>query len=160
MRRTHPTMHHGCRGHVLPTLVLCLILAGCATDPRTHANADERSQMVVHTSTGQGWRQESPGITASPLQETKLPPRPAARRPAGRDTAPSPSSSAREPSGESIMLSFVDADLQGVVRALARFTGRNFVVDPRVRGQLTLVSETPVDADTAYSMLLSTLRMQ
>lgn len=153
-------MHHGCRRHVLPTLVLCLILAGCATDPRTHANADERSQMVVHTSTGQGWRQESPGITASPLQETKLPPRPAARRPAGRDTAPSPSSSAREPSGESIMLSFVDADLQGVVRALARFTGRNFVVDPRVRGQLTLVSETPVDADTAYSMLLSTLRMQ
>src|SRR5690606_2891173 len=43
---------------------------------------------------------------------------------------------------------------------LARFTGRNFVVDPRVRGQLTLVSEAPVDADTAYSMLLSALRMQ
>ena len=58
------------------------------------------------------------------------------------------------------MLNFVEADLQGVVRALAAFTGRNFVVDPRVRGPLTLVSETPVDASTAYSMLLAALRMQ
>lgn len=58
------------------------------------------------------------------------------------------------------MLNFVDADLQGVVRALARFTGRNFVVDPRVKGQLTLVSEAPVNPDIAYAMLLSALRMQ
>src|SRR5690606_9810614 len=40
------------------------------------------------------------------------------------------------------------------------FTGRNFVVDPRVKGQLTLVSDTPVDRDTAYAMLLAALRMQ
>ena len=58
------------------------------------------------------------------------------------------------------MLNFVEADLQGVVRALAAFTERNFVVDPRVRGPLTLVSEVPVDAATAYSMLLAALRMQ
>lgn len=58
------------------------------------------------------------------------------------------------------MLNFVDADLQGVVRALAAFTGRNFVVDPRVRGPLTLVSDMPVDSATAYSMLLAALRMQ
>lgn len=58
------------------------------------------------------------------------------------------------------MLNFVEADLQGVVRALAAFTGKNFVVDPRVRGPLTLVSEVPVDAATAYSMLLAALRMQ
>jgi len=58
------------------------------------------------------------------------------------------------------MLNFVETDLQGVVRALAKFTQRNFVVDPRVRGPLTLVSEVPVDADTAYAMLLAALRMQ
>src|SRR5690606_14983927 len=62
--------------------------------------------------------------------------------------------------GQNTMLNFVEADLQGVVRALARFTGRNFVVDPRVKGQLTLVSEAPVNPDTAYAMLLSALRMQ
>src|SRR5690606_12185053 len=57
-------------------------------------------------------------------------------------------------------LNFNEAELHGVLRALAQFTGRNFVVDPRVRGQLTLISEAPVDADTAYAMLLSALRMQ
>jgi general secretion pathway protein D len=57
-------------------------------------------------------------------------------------------------------LNFVDADLPNVVRALARYTGRNFVVDPRVKGKLTLVSEKPVDPGTAYDMLLGALRMQ
>jgi len=62
--------------------------------------------------------------------------------------------------GDRVELNFVDADLPAVVRALARFTGRNFVVDPRVKGQLTLVSERPVDAQTAYDMLVGALRMQ
>jgi general secretion pathway protein D len=57
-------------------------------------------------------------------------------------------------------LNFQEADLSAVVRALAGFTGRNFLVDPRVRGQLTLVSDAPVDAATAYAMLLGALRMQ
>lgn len=64
------------------------------------------------------------------------------------------------PQGNDITLNFVDAELDGVVAALARFTGQNFIVDPRVKGQLTLVSEVPVDARTAYEMLLSALRMQ
>ncbi|WP_424654652.1 type II secretion system secretin GspD, partial [Castellaniella sp.] len=63
-------------------------------------------------------------------------------------------------SGPMTQLNFQEAELGSVVRALARYTGRNFVVDPRVRGQLTLVSDTPVDADTAYAMLLGALRMQ
>src|SRR5690606_623945 len=68
--------------------------------------------------------------------------------------------SERRPQGPTTMLNFVEADVQGVVRALATFTQRNFVVDPRVRGPLTLISEVPVDASTAYSMLLAALRMQ
>ncbi|MCX5465988.1 type II secretion system secretin GspD [Alcaligenes parafaecalis] len=67
---------------------------------------------------------------------------------------------AQFPQGNDITLNFVDAELDGVVAALARFTGQNFIVDPRVKGQLTLVSEVPVDARTAYEMLLSALRMQ
>jgi general secretion pathway protein D len=62
--------------------------------------------------------------------------------------------------GATTMLNFVEADVSGVVRALAQFTGRNFVVDPRVNGQLTLVSETPVNSQTAYEMLLAALRMR
>ncbi|MBX9409523.1 type II secretion system secretin GspD [Pseudomonas baetica] len=59
-----------------------------------------------------------------------------------------------------VTLNFVDADIQAVVRALSRSTGQQFLVDPRVKGSLTLVSEGQVPAHQAYDMLLSALRMQ
>lgn len=143
----------------LSVLALSMTLAACATPPGPNS-AGEPSQLVVHTSTGQGWRLEGPPSTTSPVATTTPRARPISSR-AGRDAASSPSSPpARGGEGPTTMLNFVDADLQGVVRALAKFTQRNFVVDPRVRGPLTLVSEVPVDADTAYAMLLAALRMQ
>lgn len=59
-----------------------------------------------------------------------------------------------------VQLNFVEADIPAVLRALSRATGRQFLADPRVKGQLTLVSEGPVPARTAYGMLLAALRMQ
>ncbi|SDT87286.1 type II secretion system secretin GspD [Pseudomonas orientalis] len=75
---------------------------------------------------------------------------------AGRtQTAPS------KPLGDQpITLNFVEADIQAVVRALSRATGQQFLLDPRVKGTLTLVSEGQVPAHQAYDMLLATLRMQ
>ncbi|WLH33346.1 type II secretion system secretin GspD [Pseudomonas sp. FP2196] len=65
------------------------------------------------------------------------------------------------PLGEQpVTLNFVEADIQAVVRALSRSTGQQFLVDPRVKGTLTLVSEGQVPARQAYDMLLSALRMQ
>src|SRR3546814_3424561 len=58
------------------------------------------------------------------------------------DDAATGNSAAQPAAGERTTLNFNDAELHGVLRALAQFTGRNFVVDPRVRGQLTLISET------------------
>ncbi|WP_339464535.1 MULTISPECIES: type II secretion system secretin GspD [unclassified Pseudomonas] len=59
-----------------------------------------------------------------------------------------------------VTLNFVEADIQAVVRALSRSTGQQFLVDPRVKGTLTLVSQGQVPAHQAYDMLLSALRMQ
>ncbi len=59
-----------------------------------------------------------------------------------------------------VVLNFVEADLDAVVRALGFFTGKNFLLDPRVKGQLTLVSEQPVNREVAHRMLLGALRMQ
>ena len=105
-----------------------------------------------------------PGASTSPVSEPATRSRPAPQRSGRQEPAssarPERSTANRGTPGSNTMLNFVEADLQGVVRALGRFTGRNFVVDPRVKGQLTLVSEAPVDPDTAYSMLLSALRMQ
>jgi len=59
-----------------------------------------------------------------------------------------------------VSLNFVDTDIPAVLRALSLFTQRNYLVDPRVKGKLTLVSERPVDRDTALAMLAGALRMQ
>ncbi|MCU1770078.1 type II secretion system secretin GspD [Pseudomonas sp. 13B_3.2_Bac1] len=75
--------------------------------------------------------------------------------------APRSSTLASNPLGDQpVTLNFVDADVQAVVRALSRSTGQQFLVDPRVKGSLTLVSEGQVPARQAYDMLLAALRMQ
>lgn len=63
-------------------------------------------------------------------------------------------------SEEQVMLNFVNSDLEQTVRAIGQFTGRQFVIDPRVKGTLTLVTERPVNKQQAYEQLLSALRLQ
>ncbi|MFN0040909.1 MAG: type II secretion system secretin GspD [Burkholderiales bacterium] len=59
-----------------------------------------------------------------------------------------------------VTLNFVNADLDAVVRAISHYTGRTFVVDPRVKGTLSLVSEKPMTRDQALAALTSALRLQ
>ena len=61
---------------------------------------------------------------------------------------------------EKVSLNFVNADIEEVVKAVSHITGRNFVIDPRVKGTVNIISSTPVAASLAYDILLSTLRMQ
>ena len=49
-----------------------------------------------------------------------------------------------------VTLNFVNADIGEVARAVAVMTGRNLVVDPRVRGNINMVSERPVSSSEAY----------
>ena len=100
----------------------------------------------------------------SPLdRQRELAPKPAVQHPitnSARGHAPA-TIKARNPLGDQpVQLNFVDADIQAVVRALSRATGQQFLVDPRVKGNLTLVSEGQVPAHQAYDMLLAALRMQ
>lgn len=61
---------------------------------------------------------------------------------------------------DSATLSFVNADIESVVKAIGHYTGTTFVIDPRVKGQLTLVSEKPLNKEQAFKLLTSNLRMQ
>ena len=70
-----------------------------------------------------------------------------------------PANTAR-PGEETVMLNFVGADLEAVVRAIGQFTNRTFVIDPRVKGTINLVTERPVTKQQAYEQLLSALRLQ
>jgi general secretion pathway protein D len=61
---------------------------------------------------------------------------------------------------EPVTLNFVNADIEAVVRAVAEMTGRNFVLDPRVKGVINIVSARPVPVSLVYPTLLSALRLQ
>jgi len=61
---------------------------------------------------------------------------------------------------EKVSLNFVNADIEEVVRAVSHIAGRNFLLDPRVKGTINIVSSTPIPAHLAYDILLSALRLQ
>lgn len=52
-----------------------------------------------------------------------------------------------------------NADLNEFVAQVAEITGRTFVVDPRIKGNVTVISNTPMDADAVYELFLSVLRV-
>ena len=59
-----------------------------------------------------------------------------------------------------VTLNFVNADIDQVAKAIGAATGKTIIVDPRVKGQLNLVSENPVPEDQALKTLQAALRMQ
>ncbi len=75
---------------------------------------------------------------------------PAKARPAATDAK----------ANDSVMLNFVNADIDAVVRAIGQYTERTFVIDPRVKGTISLVTERPVTKQQAFEQLLSALRLQ
>jgi general secretion pathway protein D len=67
---------------------------------------------------------------------------------------------AAAPPDEPVTLNFLNADVDAVVKAVAEITGRNFIVDPKVKGTINIVSARPVPRSLVYPTLLSALRMQ
>ncbi|MDO8988188.1 MAG: type II secretion system secretin GspD [Sideroxyarcus sp.] len=61
---------------------------------------------------------------------------------------------------ELVSLNFVNADIQEVIRAISQISKKNFLVDPRVKGTINIVSATPVSPALGYDILLSALRLQ
>jgi len=62
--------------------------------------------------------------------------------------------------GEPVTLNFVNAEIDAVARTMATITGRNVVVDPRIKGTLTLITENPVPPLTAFGQFAAQLRVQ
>jgi general secretion pathway protein D len=67
---------------------------------------------------------------------------------------------AAAPPDNAVVLNFVNADIESVIRAVSEISGRNFVVDPRVKGVVNIVSARPVPRSLVYPTLLSALRLQ
>jgi general secretion pathway protein D len=69
-------------------------------------------------------------------------------------------SSAASAADDTVTLNFVNADIDAVVKAVSEMTGRNFILDPRVKGVVNIVSARPVPRSLVYPTLLSALRLQ
>ncbi|QJQ07604.1 type II secretion system secretin GspD [Undibacterium piscinae] len=71
-----------------------------------------------------------------------------------------PNAYAQDPTQNAAALNFVGADIESVVKAIGHYTGNTFIIDPRVKGQINLVSEKPLTKEQAFKLLASTLRLQ
>ncbi|MBT5444576.1 MAG: type II secretion system secretin GspD [Gammaproteobacteria bacterium] len=52
-----------------------------------------------------------------------------------------------------------NADIREFVTQVSVITGKSFVVDPRIKGNVTVISSTSMDKDTIYELFLSVLRV-
>jgi len=54
---------------------------------------------------------------------------------------------------------YKDADIRQVIEAVGEVTGKNFILDPRVKAQVTMLSSSPMTADAFYETFLSILQV-
>src|SRR5688572_26047903 len=59
--------------------------------------------------------------------------------------------------GQRITPSFKDAEIGQVIEAVAASTGKTIIPDPRVRAQVTMLSQTPMTPDAFYEAFLALL---
>lgn len=59
-----------------------------------------------------------------------------------------------------VILNFENADIPSVIKAISKLSGKNFVIDPRVKGTINIVSQEPILKVDSYKVLDTALRMQ
>lgn len=50
-----------------------------------------------------------------------------------------------------------NVNIRSVIQEVSRETGKNFIVDPRVQGRISIISSTPINAHAVYQIFLSAL---
>ncbi len=72
--------------------------------------------------------------------------------------AAAPSAMAAAP--DEATLTFVNTDIESVAKAVGHYIGVTFIIDPRVKGTITLAPEKPITKAQALQLLSSNLRLQ
>jgi len=62
-------------------------------------------------------------------------------------------------SAKQVTLNLKQTDIHSLVETVAEITGKNFVVDPRVNGQVTVISAQSIDEKALYQVFLSVLQV-
>jgi general secretion pathway protein D len=58
-----------------------------------------------------------------------------------------------------ITLNLKDADIRALISTVSKFTGKNFVIDPRVKAKVTIVSAKTMSENEVYEVFLSILQV-
>jgi general secretion pathway protein D len=59
-----------------------------------------------------------------------------------------------------VTFNFVDVDLSSVVKFISEVTGKNFVYDDRVKGNITIIAPSKLSVDDAFSLFTSVLELK
>jgi general secretion pathway protein D len=60
---------------------------------------------------------------------------------------------------QTVTLNLKNADINALIGTVAEVTGKNFIIDPRVKGKVTVVSSQPMDSEAVYAVFLSILQV-
>ena len=70
-----------------------------------------------------------------------------------------PVNAAKSSAGTKVTLNFNATDINAVISAVSEMTGRNFIVDPRVKGKVTVISHRALKSSEIYQVFLSVLKV-
>ncbi|MGB5397446.1 MAG: type II secretion system secretin GspD [Gammaproteobacteria bacterium] len=60
---------------------------------------------------------------------------------------------------DQITLNLKDADIRALISTVSKFTGKNFIIDPRVKAKVTVVSANTMSPEEVYEVFLSVLQV-
>jgi general secretion pathway protein D len=87
---------------------------------------------------------------------------PAAINTTATDAAPAPIKTTADdaaPKETSRLWNLQDADILSIINEVSLETGKNFIVDPRVSGKISLISSKPIQSSEVYPLFLSILEL-
>ena len=66
---------------------------------------------------------------------------------------------ANDADNQQIALNLQDTDIRALINVVAETSGKNFIVDPRVKGKVSVISGAPLDPNELYNLFLSILEV-
>lgn len=124
--------------------------------PSWSANSQESARQTVPPVA----RPAQPGATGA--NESARPADTVSGKPSATQAGPAKRTqqTAARANPDVVTLNFVNAEIEGVVKVVSEITGKNFVIDPRVKGTINIVSAKPLPRAFVYDVFLSALRLQ
>jgi len=75
------------------------------------------------------------------------------------ETSPAPSQTASPQSGRYVTIDFDNVDITVFIKFVSELTGKNFVIDDKVKGKVTIISPKKIPVDEVYKVFESVLEI-